>query len=107
MLSRELMAGLEGNRWFKNTFSLYLGASLIAQTPAPTTLPTKYRAAQAEACHRLRERHGIPLVPSDVILLATSAEGDYPRAFRRGPGFRFCLTPTMDQLLTGGGRTDA
>jgi hypothetical protein len=99
VLSRTPMLGLEGNRWFKNMFSLWLGTSLIRETPSPTTLPTKYRTIQADACRRLREQHGIPLTPSQVILLASSPPGPYPDAFRRGPGYRWCLTPTMDRLL--------
>ncbi|HUQ81157.1 MAG TPA: hypothetical protein VM076_08470 [Gemmatimonadaceae bacterium] len=99
VLSRAPMLGLEGNKWFKNMFSLYLGTSLLRESPTPATLPAKYRPVQAEACRILTERHGIPLVASDVILLASSPPGIYPSAFRRGPGFRWCLTPTMDRLL--------
>ena len=107
MVTRAPLLGLEGNRWFKNTFSLYLGASLIEQTPSPTTLPAKYRAVQLRACQLLREQHDIPFVPSDVILLATSPPGDYPQPFRRGPAFRYCLTPAMDRLLREGEAVDA
>ena len=99
VLSRSPMLGLEGNKWFKNMFSLYLGTSLIRETPDPTTLPVKYRGTQAEACRVLRERHGIPLSPSDVVLLASSPPGAFPDAFRRGTTYRWCLTPTMDRLL--------
>jgi histidinol-phosphate/aromatic aminotransferase/cobyric acid decarboxylase-like protein len=99
VLSRSPMLGLEGNKWFKNMFSLYLGTSLIHETPSPATLPARYRHVQAEACRMLAERHGIPLTPSDVILLASSPPGPYPDSFRRGPGYRWCLTPTMDRLL--------
>jgi hypothetical protein len=107
MLSRQPLLGLEGNRWFKNTFSLYLGASLIAHVPSPTTLPAKYRGVQMQACQMLRDQHDIPLVASDVILLATSPAGAYPKAFRRGQGFRYCLTPAMDGLLRSGDPADA
>jgi histidinol-phosphate/aromatic aminotransferase/cobyric acid decarboxylase-like protein len=99
VLSRAPLLGLEGNKWFKNMFSLYLGTSLIQETPTPMTLPAKYRPVQAEACRVLREQHGIPLAPSDVMLLASSPPGEYPAAFRRGAGYRWCLTPTLDRLL--------
>ena len=99
VLSRVPMLGLEGNKWFKNIFSLYLGTALIRESPSPVTLPAKYQPTQAEACRLLRERHRIPLRPSDVILLASTPAGDYPTAFRRGNGYRWCLTPTMDRLL--------
>jgi hypothetical protein len=99
MLSRTPMLGLEGNKWFKNMFSLYLGTSLIGETPSPLTLPTKYRRLQLEACRQLTEEHHIPFAPSDVILLASSPLGAYPDAFRRGDAFRWCLTPTIDRLL--------
>jgi hypothetical protein len=99
VLSRTPMLGLEGNKWFKNIFSLYLGTALIRESPGPVALPAKYQPTQAEACQVLRERYGIPLRPSDVILLASTPAGDYPAAFRRGAGYRWCLTPTMDRLL--------
>jgi hypothetical protein len=99
VLSRAPMLGLEGNKWFKNVFSLYLGASLVRESPSPTTLPSKYRPIQAEACRVLGTRHGIALLASDVILLASSKSGSYPAQFRRGTGYRWCLTPTMDRLL--------
>ena len=99
VFSRTPMLGLEGNKWFKNLFSLYLGVSLIDAMPTPATLPAKYRPVQIEACEILSARHDIPLAPSDVILLATSPPGAYPDGFRRGAGYRWCLTPTMDALL--------
>jgi hypothetical protein len=99
VLSRLPLLGLEGNRWFKNMFSLYLGASLIRETPGPTALPTKYRAIQLEACQRLAAQHEIPFAASEVLLLASTPLGNYPPAFRRGNGYRWCITPTMDRLL--------
>jgi len=99
VLSRTPMLGLEGNKWFKNIFSLYLGTALIRESPNPLALPTKYQPTQMEACRLLNERHGLPLSPSDVILLASTPAGPYPTAFRRGSGYRWCLTPTMDRLL--------
>lgn len=110
ILSRTPLLGLDGNKWFKNMFSLYLGTALLEETLGPTTLPAKYQHAQEEACRILRGRHGIPFAPSDVILLATSPSGDYPSAFRRANGYRWCLTPTMDGLLIGqasGGQSHA
>ena len=99
VLSRAPLLGLEGNKWFKNMFSLYLGAALIESTPTPLTLPTKYRPVQHEACRLLVEEHAIPFTASEVILLASTPLGNYPAAFRRGNGFRWCITPTMDRLL--------
>ena len=99
VLGRSPLLGLEGNKWFKNMFSLYLGTSLLRDTPSPATLPAKYRHVQSEACRLLGERHAIPIRPSDVILLASSPPGDYPPAFLRGGAYRWCLTPTMDRLL--------
>ena len=100
VLSRSPLLGLEGNKWFKNMFSLYLGDVADSRTASPTTLPAKYRPIQAEACRLLGERYAIPFTPSDVLLLASSTTGDYPAAFRRGGGYRWCLTPTMDRLLS-------
>ena len=99
VLSRIPLLGLEGNKWFKNIFSLYLGTSLIRETASPTTLPAKYQHYQTAACRLLHEEHHIPFAASEVILLATSPLGNYPRPFRRGNNYRWCLTPTMDRLL--------
>jgi hypothetical protein len=107
VLTRSPLLGLEGNKWFKNIFSLYLGTSLIRETPSPATLPTKYRGVQIEACRILGERHSIPLRPSDVLLLASSPAGPYPSAFRRGDGFRWCLTPTLDRVIAAGASREA
>jgi histidinol-phosphate/aromatic aminotransferase/cobyric acid decarboxylase-like protein len=103
VLSRSPMLGLEGNKWFKNMFSLYLGTALIGETASPTTLPVKYQPAQHEACRLVAKQHRIELTPSDVILLASSKAGGYSQAFRRGSGYRWCLTPTMDRLLRDSG----
>ena len=99
VLSRAPLLGLEGNKWFKNMFSLYLGTALIEETPSPLTLPTKYRPLQGQACQQLATQHNIPFAPSEVILLASTASGNYPPSFRRGNGYRWCLTPTLDRLL--------
>jgi histidinol-phosphate/aromatic aminotransferase/cobyric acid decarboxylase-like protein len=99
VLSRQPLLGLEGNKWFKNIFSLYLGTSLIREAASPRMLATRYQRFQVDACRLLREEHGIPLTPSDAILLATSPLGNYPINFRRGPLYRWCLTPTMDRLM--------
>ena len=105
VFSRAPMLGLEGQRWFKNMLSLYTGTAMM-DAHAVRALPTRYAAAQQKVCNDLTIRHGIALVPSDVLLLA-SAPIDPPRTdvwmhLDRGAGsLRFCLTPALDRMLRG------
>jgi histidinol-phosphate/aromatic aminotransferase/cobyric acid decarboxylase-like protein len=108
-LSREPLTGLYGNRWFKNTFSLELGRRLLESLEV-RAVPKRYASLQAEAVASVAARLGVPLVASDVVLLAhhpwTEGLPDVVAPLRRGSSVRYCLTPALDHLL-GTSRDDA
>jgi hypothetical protein len=110
VLSRRPMPGIVGTRWFKNSFSLELGSELLAGLP-PRAIPGRYAARQREATDAVRAALGVPLVPSDVVLLAHHAWRDaLPAAvapLRRGAAVRYCLTPSLDRLLAEHGNAPA
>ncbi len=103
--ARAPLAGLYGNRWFKNTFSLALASDLLERTEHPYMLPRQHQPVQQEIVRELASRTGLSVVASDAVLLATSPAGepgvgDALRVLARGaPGrerLRFCLTPSFD-----------
>jgi hypothetical protein len=92
--SRTEMPGLWGNRWFKNLFSLKLGTELMRRFPKDV-LPARYAADQAAVAAAYPHA---TLVPSDVVLLATAADGE-PHFTRSSGIARYCLTPGLDARL--------
>lgn len=104
VLSRSVMPGLAGNRWFKNTFSLELGRELLSAFP-PRTIPTAYAACRAKAVAEAGGSLGLPLIASDAVLIAHHPwRDDLPSlvaGLRRGNVVRYCLTPSLDRLLFG------
>ena len=104
VLSRSVMAGIVGNRWFKNTFSLELGRELLA-SHAVRAIPTAYTDCQAKATAEVGATLGLPLVASDAVLIAhhpwRSGLPPLVAGLRRGTAVRYCLTPMLDRLLFG------
>jgi histidinol-phosphate/aromatic aminotransferase/cobyric acid decarboxylase-like protein len=102
VLSRTMMPGLIGNKWFKNSFSLALGIELLTNL-SHHAIPAKYASVQARAAREVRLALGTPLVASDALLIAHHpVTDDLPAAvagLRRGNIVRYCLTPTIDRLL--------
>lgn len=93
--SKTGMPGLWGNRWFKNLFSLRLGTELMRRYPRDV-LPARHTPVQDAVAAAYPHAQ---LVPSDVVLLATAADGE-PH-FQRSSGVaRYCLTPGMDARLS-------
>jgi histidinol-phosphate/aromatic aminotransferase/cobyric acid decarboxylase-like protein len=110
-LSREPIASLYGNLWFKNLFSLALGERLVTQH-GPRDLPTRYQSLQARVLERAALGHEISAEAraSDVVLLASATlpkDADVDARFQdfvrardeSGTVLRFCLSPGMDALL--------
>ncbi len=93
--SKTEMPGLWGNRWFKNLFSLQLGTALMRRFPKDA-LPARYAPVQAAVAAAYPHA---ALVPSDVVLLATAADGE-PWFTRSSGVARYCLTPGMDARLS-------
>lgn len=103
IFSRNEIAGLWGNMWFKNVGSLKFGTELMRQFEAGE-LPNKYAPYQEEAAVRISKVLGVELKPSDVFLVATAQLPENPtedqKYFLRGDGdlIRVCLTPMMARI---------
>ncbi len=100
--SREPIPSLYGNKWFKNILNLMIAERLVTELK-PNTLFDKYRSIQEEIIAGINNDFGLKIKPSDALLLGYMHEGDTVnlnpeqlsmiRRFRRGSGYRFCLTP--------------
>lgn len=107
--SREPIASLYGNLWFKNLFSLELGRRLMTSF-GPNDLPRRHRAAQHDALQRAIAAAELPpgTEPSDVLMLAHCSARTSPDVFapfirvrgESGHVLRFCLSPAIDAALT-------
>lgn len=97
--TREEMGSLYGNKWFKNIFSLIASKRIIDKF-GPYGLVTKYKRMQEEIVEELKVRTGLPLVASDVFLIATVDKAAATKKqlrqvemWKRGYEYRVCLTP--------------
>lgn len=95
LLSKKTEAGLFGNQWFKNMFSLQLGIELMKSFTI-FTLPQAIKPYQDRLCSELSSDLNIAVKPCDVAILAYSDQvhNDYAR----GNLSRICLTPGLDEL---------
>lgn len=102
-LFRRAVPSLIANElWFKNIFGLKLAAEVLTRIEGKS-YARKYKARQSEIVDQLRKQSGLPLTPSDAFLLAHITETDAHsltqeqqttlKRYKRGPGYRFCLTP--------------
>lgn len=113
LFAREPVPALYANKWFKNIFSLIVGDGVATQIDTPA-LARKYKAVQATILEEINREHALGLRASDAFLLAhlpadaasslTSEQQQLVARFRRGPGFRFCLTPYFLERETAGSR---
>jgi len=88
--------------WFKNIFGLKLASEVLTRVDGKS-YARKYKAQQSEIVDRLRKDSGLPLTASDAFLLAHITEDDAEsltqeqqtalKRYKRGPRYRFCLTP--------------
>jgi hypothetical protein len=99
VFSRDPMAGLWGNKWFKNLRSLYFGERLMERYGV-FDLPNQYQGLQAELVLGLSTPEN-PLRSSDVVLLAHGKViFGYPEFERIPANPRLCLTPMIIRRLT-------
>lgn len=107
VFSRHQLPGLEGNRWFKNLFSLYFGIKLLESYPIGY-IPQKYIKYQTEIMEELNQSyHPVKFYPSDVIFLAYSKsfiEHSFEelRVMKRHDKldhYRYCLTALLDKKI--------
>lgn len=102
VFSRVPVASLEGNKWFKNVFSLIIADRLLSRIKRDS-LWKKYIPIQRKIVGVLRKRFGVPIEPADVFILGNmrleAMRGVSPgvrrsfRKYRRGDSYRLCLTP--------------
>jgi histidinol-phosphate/aromatic aminotransferase/cobyric acid decarboxylase-like protein len=87
------------NKWFKNIFN-HIIAKKILEAFSASELNDRYRSYQERAVREIAQLYEIPVVSSDVLLLAKADTANIPDSSRdnlqtylRGEGYRFCLTP--------------
>jgi histidinol-phosphate/aromatic aminotransferase/cobyric acid decarboxylase-like protein len=117
--SRQGIASLYGNKWFKNALSIRIGEAVLdhfSDRDSLEAFKTKYFSLQEKAVQALNADTGYNLdnllaghssrkaQPSDVWLLANAPYRDFDpkdlRPFKRyaDSPYRFCLTPMLMEL---------
>lgn len=104
-LSRRRIPGLWGNRWFKNIDSLWVAQQWLAHVPRGS-IPDQYRSAQIDIINHWNGNNpeNVCWAPSDVVLLANSKNRPHTEQddrYRRGSGYRVCLTPSLHEVIYG------
>jgi hypothetical protein len=105
--SRQPIESLFANKWFKDVPALLTALKLVESFP-PGSLYERYADLQRLSVEHMRHHTGLPIIKSDVFLLARMRMRSYksllPKqkrvvyGFRRGDGFRFCLTPYFEEF---------
>jgi histidinol-phosphate/aromatic aminotransferase/cobyric acid decarboxylase-like protein len=103
---REAIPALYANKWFKNVYGLLIAERILDQIDQ-ARLRRKYKAIQADIVERINQAIGLDLSASDAFLLAKLPAASVTRLspqqqhaihkFRRGDGYRFCLTPYFEE----------
>ena len=113
--SREPIDSLYANKWFKDVPRMLTAAKLVEEIP-PGTLAERYRHVQKQIVGSINEDFGLGMKQSDAILLGHITGGDSQKlgddekdtigCFRRGNGYRFCLTPyyEKEEMMKNGGK---
>jgi hypothetical protein len=77
-----------------------LVAQRIIEKFGPDKLVPKYKKLQMEVVEELKKKTGLPIVPSDLFLIATvdkkaatKEQLEQVRIWKRGDEYRICLTP--------------
>jgi len=109
--SREPIDSLYGNKWFKDISRVFTGLRL-AEEIGPSGLYEKYKGIQEKIIDDLNQRYSLNMKTSDVLLLGNISEKDSRifspekiqmiSQYRRGDGYRLCLTPYYELNETGG-----
>lgn len=106
-LSRCEIPSLYGNRWFKDITRLAQGVAVVEKLGIGYAW-RRYQETQRAIVEQLRSNGLSNLRTSDVFLLANIGEGEregvdavtrhHIQPFKRGSGYRFCLTPFFEML---------
>jgi len=112
-LSRNPLESLYGNKWFKD-ISRVLTAVKIAEEIGPKVLHERYEEKQRVIINKINEKHGLNMLPSDVLLLGNISKRDGEKLsskkkntiaeFERAGAYRFCLTPYYEEFEMGGSK---
>jgi hypothetical protein len=104
--SKAEVPSLYGNKWFKDVVRL-VQALALAERIGPSTLHGKYHMTQQRIVEEINRDTGVGMEPSDALLLAhlsaaqaaalTPEQQSLIAPFRRGDGYRFCLTPRFER----------
>jgi hypothetical protein len=93
------MPGLYANKWFKNIFSLTLGAELMKRYHVKQ-LPQKYLSQKLNAIDQINKNNDCHFKSSDVFMLGHSAlDCDFAMNFERSGIARICITPLLDEVI--------
>jgi len=105
--SREEILSLFGNKWFKNIFSLLVVQKIMAEI-SPLEIWEKYKPIQKKIIQEINKKHRLGIRPGDALLLGYLTKQDADKLslsqqrmisrFKRGDGYRFCLTPYFEEL---------
>ncbi|MBW3022529.1 aminotransferase class I/II-fold pyridoxal phosphate-dependent enzyme [Candidatus Woesearchaeota archaeon] len=105
--SKEPVDSLYANKWFKDVPRLMTALKIVEEVP-PGSLYKKYRPVQERIVANLNDEFGLGMRTSDAVLLGHLTKEDAGmldeekrkmiESFRRGDGYRFCLTPYFEKL---------
>lgn len=108
--SKDEIPTLYGNKWFKDTTRLFQ-ALKIAEDIGPEKLHARYEPLQKKIITSLNEKFGLNIRQSDALLLGYLKNEDTKlydekkleliEPFKRGDGYRFCLTPYFEKFEKG------
>lgn len=109
--SREPLNSLYANKWFKD-IQRVLASAKIAEEVGPRLLHKRYVPKQLEIVDSLNQKYGLNIQPSDVLLLGnipksetvklSESQRELLAPYKRGGGYRLCLTPYYEELERGG-----
>ncbi len=105
--SREPINSLYANKWFKDVQRV-LTAAKIAEDIGSRALHVKYKEKQSNIINRLNQEHELNIQASDALLLGNIPKSEADRLsgaqrtmlspYKRGEGYRLCLTPYYEEL---------
>jgi len=109
--AREPMDSLYANKWFKD-IQRVLTAVKIAEEIGPKGLHERYESKQSQIVRILNQQYELNIKPSDALLLGnipsiepgnlTESQRSLLAPYKRGEGYRLCLTPYYEELENGG-----
>ncbi len=102
VISKSPIPWLWGNQWFKNLSWLFLGKTLMENSPFGT-IPTEMRILQLQVIPELEKTLWDTIKPSDVTFIATKPAGSdikpFEKPLKRAWNIRYCLTPALIRLI--------